>query len=104
MSWAPDRLVKLKLVVIGLAAALLSGIWRSIFPISSARSLFEQPLGANQPSLLSEYLKLLHLLISFPANLALFAVFVFFAAYKCKEPRSWIYAVLARLMLSYVLS
>lgn len=99
-----DRLLKLKLVTVGLAGAMLSCIWRIALSPARYQSVLYQPSFAGQSALIVAQVKFMHMFANFPTVLILVGSFVLLAVYRRDRPGAWIYALLAGTVVSYFFS
>jgi len=92
----------LKLIVVGLLGALTPLILQqaSLHAVPP-RSVLERPLVPNQPPWYFATIRLVELLNSPAAVVALFVIFVLLAVYTHRGRNVWIYAFLAGMAVSY---
>ncbi|MFI5072811.1 MAG: hypothetical protein ACHP8A_18185 [Terriglobales bacterium] len=93
--------MRLKLVVVGLAGAVLSFTWRTVLPPTGSGPFQSQLSYANQPPGMYVHDVLFNWMGRFPVNVVLVAVFILLAVYKRRRPKAWIYALLAGMALPY---
>lgn len=96
-----DRAVRQKVGIAAVSGVLLSTAWQIFAPRFASPSSVPRSYAA--PALETLY-RLVHLLQSFPMQLAFCAVFLVVAVSKRRSPDGWLYALLSGLSLPYVLS